>query len=187
MRSERSEETNMAQHTQANDWEIAIVCQAGGAEKVGGGVFFADVRSQKAMTRSAFLFLGGGFGFGGSIGGAGAPSPGDVLRNHRPDMYTKIPCKVRFSVDDLDCSSGRITSLGAAGAYGYTKMFISAGTFPNLFSSVDVSGWGTGVGISGSVFVGMWKQLGDAGGYGDDLTAMVDDVDLTSDEYSQYA
>jgi hypothetical protein len=177
----------MSQHSQANDWEIAMICQMGGAAGAGGGVFFASVRSVKAMTKAAFLFLGGGFGFGGSIGGGGGPSPLDVVRNHVPDMYTSITSPVRFSVDNLDCASGKILTLGAAGAYGYTRMYISAGMFPVLFSSIDCSGWGTGVGISGTSFVGMWKQLGDAGQYGDDDVALLEDVDFNSDELTQYA
>jgi hypothetical protein len=177
----------MSQHTQANDWQIAIICQMGGAVGTGGGIFFADVRSVKAQTRAPFVFIGGGFGFGGSMGGGGGPSPADVVRNHVPDMYTNIPCKMRFSVDNLDCCSGKIVSLGAAGAYGYTSVRISAGIMPTLFESVNCSGWGTGVGISGSVLVGIWKQLGDCGQYGDDLTAMLDDVDYNSDELQQYA
>lgn len=172
----------MSQHTQAKDWEIAIICQMGGAEGTGGGIFFADVRSVKAQTRSAFLFLGGGFGFGGSIGGGGGPSPADVVRNHVPDMYNKIPSKVRFSVDDLDCASGKITLMGVAAAYGYSCIRIGAGMFPVLFTDVNCNGWGTGVGYGASIFVGMWKQLGDAAQYGDDIVSMVDSVNYSSDE-----
>lgn len=176
----------MAQHTQANDWKIAIICQMGGAEGMGGGVFFADVRSIKARTRSAFLFLGGGFGFGGSIGGGGGPSPADVVKNHVPDMYTDIPCKVRFSVDDLDCASGSISMMGVSAMYGYSCVRISAGMWPVLFSDVNCNGWGTGVGAGGSMFVGMWKQLGEAIPYGDDIVAMVDSVDMGSNEMSYW-
>jgi hypothetical protein len=177
----------MSQHTAANDWEIAIICQMGAAGGGAAGLFFADVRSKKAQTRAPFIFIGGGLGFGGSMGGGGGPSPADVVRNHVPDMYTSIPSKVRFSVDNLDCASGKIISLGAAGAYGYSYVSISAGMLPPLFESVNCSGWGTGVGISGSMIVGIWKQLGDCGQYGDDLAAMLDDVDYNSDELQQYA
>jgi hypothetical protein len=176
----------MGQHAQAKDWEIAIICQMGGAEGGGGGIFFADVRSPSVYTRSAFLFLGGGFGFGGSIGSGAFPSPSDIVQNHVPDMYTKIPCLTSFSVDDLDCTSGQITSLGVSAMYGYSIVRLSAGMFPVLFSGVNANGWGTGVGASGFSFTGMWKQLGDAAQYGDDLTAMLDEVDLNSDEYAPY-
>jgi hypothetical protein len=37
------------------------------------------------------------------------------------------------------------------------------------------------------MIVGIWKQLGDCGQYGDDLAAMLDDVDYNSDELQQYA
>jgi hypothetical protein len=189
LRGEANREKTMSQHTQSNDWEIAIICQMGGASGSAAGIFFADVRSVKAMTRAPFIFIGGGFGFGGSMGGGGGPSPADVVRNHVPDMYTKIPNVggVRWSVDNLDCASGKIVSLGAAFAYGYSLVRISAGMLPPLFESVPCSGWGTGVGANGSVLVGMWKQLGDCGQYGDDLVSMLDDVDYNSDELTQYA
>jgi hypothetical protein len=177
----------MSQHTQANDWEIAIICQMGGAGGGAAGIFFADVRSVKAMTRAPFIFIGGGFGFGGSMGGGGGPSPADVVRNHVPDMYTKLPGNVRWSVDNLDCASGKISSMGVGFAYGYSCVRISAGMFPVLFSDVNCNGWGTGFGASGSVLVGMWKQLGDCGQYGDDIVAMLDDVNYNSDELQQYA
>jgi hypothetical protein len=172
----------MGQHSQANDWQIAIICQMGAAGGTAGGLFFADVKSVKAQTRSAFIFIGGGFGFGGSMGGGGGPSPADVARNHVPDMYTSIPCKVRFSVDDLDCTSGSISSMGVGISYGYSCVRISAGMFPCLFEDVNCNGWGTGFGASGSVLVGMWKQVGDALQYGDDVVAALDEVNYNSDE-----
>jgi hypothetical protein len=177
----------MSQHTQSNDWEIALICSMGAVEGTGGGIIFADVRSVKAFTRAAFIFIGGGFGFGGSIGSGGGPSPADVARNHVPDMYTKLPTDMRWSVDDLDCTSGKILSMGAALSYGYSIVRIGAGIMPVLFSGVDCNGWGTGFGASGYFLPGMWKQLGDAGQYGDDIVAMLDNVDYTKSEYTQYA
>lgn len=177
----------MSQHSAANDWEICIIASIGGAGGGAAGVFFADVRSVKAATRSAFLFIGGGFGFGGSMGSGAFPSPSDIVQNHQPDMYTKIPCKVRFSVDDLDCSSGQVTSLGVSAMYGYSIVRISAGMFPVLFNDVNCNGWGTGVGANGYSVMGVWKQLGDACQYGDDIVAVLDDVNYDDDEYQVWA
>jgi len=176
----------MAQHTQANDWEIALICQMGGAEGVGGGIFFADIKSKKAKTRSAFLFLGGSFGFGGSFGGGAGPSPLDVVQNHVPDMYTPIKCAVRFSVDDLDCASGRITNMGVAAAYGYSCVRISAGQWPVLFTNINCNGWGTGVGYGAATTVGMWKQLGDAATYDTEVASYVGDVNYNGEEMSYW-
>ncbi len=57
--------------------------------------------------------------------------------------------------DDLDLAYAALSALGAGAAYGYTLMGVSAGLVDPLFESVEVSGWGTGVGVSGSILVGV--------------------------------
>lgn len=38
-------------------------------------------------------------------------------------------------------------------------MSITAGWMDPLFTSQDVSGWGTGVGIAGVMLIGVWKLI----------------------------
>jgi hypothetical protein len=177
----------MSQHTTARDWEAAGIVTMGGADGAALAVMFFDFRSLSARTRAPFLFIGGGLGFGGSLGGGSGPSPLDVIRNKVPDMYTPIKCLTKFSVDDLDCSSARVTAIGVAGGYGYTSMRISAGIVRQLFSSADVSGWNTGVGISGSTLVGVWKQIGDAVAYGDEIAIGEEGWTGDGEEYESWA
>src|SRR5262245_31175717 len=81
------------------------------------------------FTKTDFLFAAAGIGFGGSLGSGSGPSPADVVYNRLPDVWTPLKCLSRFCCDDLDWSSGTLVSIGAAGAYGYSKTIISAGLF----------------------------------------------------------
>ena len=116
----------------------------GGAGGVGFGAYFFDFRSKGANCHAHFVFAAAGIGFGGSLGSGSGPSPADVVYNRLPNLFTPLKCLCRFCCDNLDWSSGTLVSLGAAGAYGYSKTIISAGLFPRLFNS-ECSGWGTGV------------------------------------------
>jgi hypothetical protein len=147
------------------DWEVCGVAGVGGASELALGSSMWMFRSQMANCLVKFVFVGAGVGGGGDLGGAGAPSPTDVARGTASSSWTRLQCNCPFSVQDLNWASGRITSLGAAFAYGYSACFISAGSFPSLFNSQDVSGWGTGVGLSGSLLLGVWKQLGSSTAY----------------------
>lgn len=64
-----------------------------------------------------------------------------------------------FSGSELDLAYASVSSLGAAAAIGYTLMSITAGWMDPLFTSQDVSGWGTGVGIAGVMLIGVWKLI----------------------------
>ena len=70
-----------------------------------------------------------------------------------------------FSANDLDVTSGRITSGGVSAAYGYSLTCISAGAFPTLFASQDVSGWGIGLAAGISSMVGVWQMMDSGGKY----------------------
>lgn len=80
-------------------------------------------------------------------------------------MWTRIKCKRPFSAHDLNWSYGALSTLGAAGAYGYYLLGIAAGLTDTLFEDQDVSGWGTGVGAIGAIMVGTWKMVGSSDSY----------------------
>jgi hypothetical protein len=150
----------MGIYTKASDWEAVGVAQAGGVYVAGAGVYFFGFRSRMANCQAQFVFAGGALGLGGSLGGGSGPSPWDVINNTPPNMWTRIKSKRPFSADDLDWSYGALSTLGAAGAYGYFLLGIAAGLTDTLFEDQDVSGWGTGVGIIGAVMIGTWKKVG---------------------------
>jgi len=149
----------------ATDWEVCGVAQAGGAVGVAVGTSVWQFRSALANRQANYNFTGAGLGLGGDLGGAGAPSPVDVAKNQQPNLWTQLQCDTAFSLNDLNGSSGRITSAGAGFALGYSIVYISAGTFPSLFHSQNVSGWSVGVGANASVMVGMWNQMGASSQY----------------------
>lgn len=168
----------MISSKKANDWEIAGIAQVGGADVVGAGVYFFEFRSKAADFRGQFIFIGGGLGLGGSVGGASMPAPGDFVCARAYSPFSSLRCDRDFSADDLDLVAGRITSAGASFAYGYSVVRVTAFTnalaagpgllvqafLPTLFHSFPASGWGTGVGASVTVFSGIWKKIG-GGGY----------------------
>jgi hypothetical protein len=151
--------------TKATDWEACGVAQAGGAVGVAVGTSVWQFRSALANRQANFNFTGVGAGVGGDLGGGVAPSPANVATNTQPNLWTSLTCNTPFSLNDLNASSGRITSAGASAGIGYSAVFISAGTFPSLFSSQNVSGWNTGVGANASVLLGMWNMMGSSSQY----------------------
>jgi hypothetical protein len=144
----------------AADWQCVGIAQVGGAVGLAAGIYCFDFRSQSADFRGTYLFIGGGLGLGGSLGGGMAPSPGDFIHNTPPDVWTSLQVQRPFSGSELDLAYASISSLGAAGAYGYTLMSITAGWADPLFTTQNVSGWGTGVGVSGAMLIGVWKMIG---------------------------
>jgi hypothetical protein len=150
----------MSTEVAAADWQCVGVAQVGGAVVLAAGLFCFEFRSEAANFRGQYLFVGGGIGAGGSLGGGTAPSPGDFISDTPPDLWTSLQCEREFSADDLHLAYAALSNLGAAGAYGYTLMGISAGLTDPLFTDQNVSGWGTGVGISGSILVGVWTRIG---------------------------
>ncbi len=142
-----------------HDWQCVGVAQVGGADILGAGLYLFEFRGVAANFRGKYAFLGGGVGGGGSLGGGAGPSPLDVFGAAPEDLWTPIEPERPFSGDDLDLSYGALSTLGAGLAYGYALMGISAGLVDPLFDSVEVSGWGTGVGASGAILVGSWKLL----------------------------
>ena len=136
--------------TQARDWKCATAAQIGGAAQVGGGVYWILFQSAEAHAREMFMFIGGGLGLGGSVGGA----------NVTPDSLTAITCDQAFSVADLNMSPGRLTLAGAALAVGYAVVYISAFNLSgSLFTSQYVGGFGAGVGVSAQTLVGYWRSM----------------------------
>jgi hypothetical protein len=155
----------MATNVAANDWQVVGVAQVGGVVVVGAAIYLFEFRSLVANCRVTFLFIGAALGGGGDLGGGAGPSPDSVIHNTNPDLWTSISCTRPFSASDLDVSYGALSTLGAAGAYGYFLTGISAGLVDNLFDSQDVSGWGTGVGAVGAIMAGLWKMIGNDAGY----------------------
>jgi len=150
----------MSSSAAGNDWQAVGIAQAGGVYVVGGGIYCFEFRSLSGNFRGQYLFIGGALGFGGSLGGGSGPSPGDFISNTYPDLWSPIKCKRPFSGDDLNWAYAALSTLGAAGAYGYALTGISAGLVDPLFDSQEVSGWGTGVGLIGAILIGVWKQFG---------------------------
>lgn len=153
----------MASHVKADDWEVCSVAQVGAAGGLAAGLYLYRFRSKKADFLGDYLFVGGGGGAGGSMGGGSGPSPVDVARNRLPNLWTSITCHREFSGDDLNWAYASLSTLAAAGAYGYALTAIRAGAIDTLFKGVNVSGWGTGVGVIGATMVGVWKRIGSYG------------------------
>lgn len=164
----------MARNLSVSDWEATSVVQMGGAAGGGGGLYFFEFRSKNADFRGQFVFVGGGVGAGGSVGGASAPSPADIYRNKGYNPFTKLDCDQAFTANDLDKSVGRISSMGASGAYGYSITCITALKNPyfaaltltlfgdSMFHSQNVGGFGVGVGANVTIFGGVWKLIGES-------------------------
>lgn len=150
----------MATNATANDWQCCGVAQVGAAAGAAGGIYCFEYRSLSADFRGVYLFIGAGGGAGGSLGGAVAPSPGDVINNRLPDLWTSLKCKRPFSSDDLNLSYAALSTAGVGAAYGYSLCGISAGLIKVLFSSQDVSGFGIGVGANAAILIGSWIRIG---------------------------
>ena len=155
----------MATNIKANDWQCCGVAQVGAAAGPAAGIYCFEYRSKNADFRGVYLFLGGGGGLGGSLGGAVAPSPGDVINNRLPDLWSSLRCTRPFSSDDLHLSYAAMSSAGVSACYGYSLVGISAGLITELFKSQEVSGWGIGVGASASILIGSWIRIGSGGYY----------------------
>lgn len=145
----------------ATDWECVGIAQAGGAFVVGAAVYLFEFRSQIADRRAQYIFVGGAFGFGGSLGGGVAPSPGDIVYNRHPELWASISCERSFLADDLHGAYGALSTLGISAAYGYSLTGISAGLIDPLFRDQNVSGWGTGLGVAGVMMPGLWLRFGE--------------------------
>lgn len=149
----------MSRTAEGYDWEICGVAQMGGVVGVGAGVWWFMMRSRVANSQGKLILTAAGIGAGGSMGGGTAPSPGDVIYNRQPDLWTRVPCMRPFSLDDMNWTYGAVTMASAGAAYGYSITRITAGFGIQLFRSVSVGGWGTGVGLVGGMFPGVWKVL----------------------------
>jgi hypothetical protein len=71
----------MGKSTKTNDWQRCGVAQVGAAAGPALGIYCFEFRSKNANFRGVYLFVGAGAGLGGSLGGAAAPSPVDVVKN----------------------------------------------------------------------------------------------------------
>ena len=140
----------------AADWEACGVAQVGVVVGVGAGLYLFEFRSKSANARAIYSFLSVGIGLGGSLGGGTAPSPSDVVTNSQSSPFSALRCRRPFSCEDLNHSFAEMKTLGIGGGYGYSATLISAGYFDRLFYEQDVSGWGTGVGITGAKLEGVW-------------------------------
>ncbi|MCX7068684.1 MAG: hypothetical protein NTW85_13480 [Methylococcales bacterium] len=159
----------MSWKKKADDWQVTGVCQVGGAVTVGGGIWLFQFQSYDAGPEGhIFMFVGAGFGLGGSIGGASLPLGAilDQLRGKKlvsssPLSWSDIDCDSAFSADNLNYAPGRITTGGAGLAVGYSLLYISAKNLPfrGLFHSQSCGGWGTAVGASAITTVGFWKWV----------------------------
>jgi hypothetical protein len=150
----------MSSSKKAADWQALSIVTMGGAAGVGAEVIFFQFRSKEADYEGTYLFLGAGLGAGGSLGGAIAPSPSDFANGgHNINLWSDIKSKKPFSGDDLDATYLAVDSASFAGAYGYSVMLITAGTFTKYFSMQNVGGWGVGVGVTISGMGGILKRL----------------------------
>jgi hypothetical protein len=150
-------------HGVGADWEACGIASAGGAAGLGASLYFFEFRSQSANCRAYFVFVGATIGEGGGLSFSGG-SPSDLIHNQDSSIWTALDCGY-FSASQLDLSVGQIFSGGGSVGYGYSAMGISAGLFPVLFSGQNVSGWGSGVGLSVTGTTGLWKQVGDSDVY----------------------
>lgn len=151
----------MSANQSSADWSCVGVAQVGGGFGVAAGIYCFEFRSLSANFRGTYLFVGGGLGVGGSLGGGVAPSPGDFVNHDQvPDLWTPLVCRRPFSGDDLDKAYAALTTLGVGAAYGYAVTSISAGWVDPLFTDQNVSGWGTGVGVAGAMMPGVWIRIG---------------------------
>jgi hypothetical protein len=157
----------MAFDTQADDWEVSSICQAGGASGAGGGVWLFNFQSADANFYGAnFIFIGGGMGVGGSIGGASFPN---MFKQSRLGgsalVWSSIQCDRPFSAADLNWAPGRVTTAGLSLSVGYTLLYVSAKNLPfsSLFLSQSCNGPSIGVGATAMATVGLWKWIQDCG------------------------
>ena len=156
----------MSDDAAAADWQACGVATIGGAVGAGVQVYFFEFRSMAADCRATFLFIGGGLGLGGDLGGGTAPDPSSVIHNQIPDLWTSLEIgNGPFSANDLNLSYAALSQATAAGAYGYSAVSITAGWARPLFSSQNVSGWTVGVGLNVSMMIGVWKKLGSGSSY----------------------
>ena len=150
------------------DWQACGVATVGGAYFAGAMLTIFEFRSQQANCRSTFLFIGAGVGYGGDLGGATGISPGNVIHNQQPDLWTDLSGSIGngpFSADDLNWSYAALCQATVAGALGYSLCTIRAGWARPLFDTTSVNGWVVGVGVVGSMMPGIWKRLGDSSAY----------------------
>jgi hypothetical protein len=149
----------MSASTKANDWECVGIATVGGAVTIGGSLTMFQFRSKTAGFLGEYLFTGGGFGVGGSLNSAVAPSPTDLYNRGRDMNYwSKISSKA-FSADDLSNALGEMSTAGVSVAYGYSLVYISAGLFDPYFKHQYIGGWGIGVGASATAMAGIWVRL----------------------------
>jgi len=144
-----------------DDWQACGVASASVGAAIGGSFGFWEFRSKDANCRATFVFgaVGFGVGFNGSLGGGVAPSPSDVAHGTVSDPFADLNCSRKFAAHDLDWTLGQMSNLAASACYGYQSTTIAAGKSPELFSASDVSGWSTGIALSGSAQWGLWKML----------------------------
>ena len=116
---------------ESSAWEVCIAAQAGGAVGVGMGGFMTQFRATDIPVRPMFLFVAGGLGIGGSIGG-GASLPWSAvvngLRNpHSPFNADAIWNRVSgtFSCRDLHNAPGALVQVQASA-------FVAGASFVNL-------------------------------------------------------
>ncbi len=150
----------MARNVASSDWECVGVAQVGGAAILAAGLYCFEFRSQGANYRGKLLFVGGGLGAGGSLGGGVAPSPADFASHQYPNLWTPLNCRRPFSADELHLAYAALATIGAAAAYGYAITRITAGWVTPLFTDQDVSGWGTGLGVTAAMMPGIWREIG---------------------------
>ncbi|HEX7815857.1 hypothetical protein [Dyella sp.] len=162
----------MGWNTKVDDWQVMCVGQLGGGAGAGGGVFLFNFRSAALKEAHRFTFVGGGLAAGGNASGLSVPPDWSLPQAGYGDMKLDRP----FSLDDLNLTAGRVSTIGAAAALGYSAMYITASTSAvgilaasivggTLFHSVYCGGFGMGVGASGIAAAGIWKWTGNLGGY----------------------
>jgi hypothetical protein len=116
---------------ESSAWDVCMMAQAGGAVGLGMGGFVTQFQAADIPVRPIFLFVAGGLGIGGSVGG-GATLPWSTvvsaLRNpHSPINMNAIWNRVAgtFSCRDLNNAPGALVQAGASA-------FVAGASFANL-------------------------------------------------------
>lgn len=141
---------------QADNWEIASCCAAGGGAGVTVGGWMFQFRNYTLNARATYFFGGAGVGIGAKAGGTG-----DLDGYVEDSDFSSIDTEGAMSFDDLDGAGGWINSAGLAAGIGGGVCFVSAaGTSRTYFGMCPVYGMSMGVEASiNFITFGKWKLV----------------------------
>ena len=140
--------------TKTNDWEVASYFSVGAGEILGAQRVHFVFMSKRLNARKNFKFTGAGLT-------VGTLPVGVSCSGISKGGFTRLHCDSPFSLDDLNWTSGRLSSATVAAAGGVGVFCISAGFFPSLFTSQNIWGESLGVDIALDAMIGVWQQTDD--------------------------